>query len=84
MLCTGYKKPDGTVLRDFPAVLEELDNCTPIYDEYEGFTEDISGVRTFDELPENCKTYIKAIEAAVKCKISMIGVGPDREQQIFI
>jgi adenylosuccinate synthase len=84
MLCTGYKKPDGTVLRDFPPVLEELDNCTPIYDEYDGFNEDISAIRTFDALPENCKTYIKAIEKAVKCKITMIGVGPDREQQIEI
>jgi adenylosuccinate synthase len=84
MLCTGYKKADGEILRDFPSVLEELENCTPIYDEYEGFTEDISQIRDFGDLPENCKIYIKAIEKAVECKVTMIGVGPDREQQIEI
>ncbi|MGN0604450.1 MAG: adenylosuccinate synthase [Oscillospiraceae bacterium] len=81
-ICVAYKKPDGTIIKDFPATLEELDGCQPVYEDYPGFNDDISGCRTFDELPEICKGYIKRLEELCECKIAMIGVGPDREQQI--
>ena len=81
-ICVAYKKPDGTVIKDFPAVLEELEGCEPVYEEHEGFKDDISKCRSFDELPEICKSYIKRLEELCECKIAMIGVGPDREQQI--
>lgn len=81
-ICVAYKKPDGTVIKDFPAVLEELEGCEPVYEEHEGFKDDISRCRSFDELPEVCKSYIKRLEELCECKIAMIGVGPDREQQI--
>lgn len=81
-ICVAYKKPDGTVLKDFPATLEELEGCEPVYEEHKGFEDDISKCRSFDELPEICKSYIKRLEELCECKIAMIGVGPDREQQI--
>ena len=81
-ICVAYKKPDGTIVKDFPATLEELDGCTPVYEEYPGFNDDISNCRSFDELPEICKGYINRLEELCECKITMIGVGPDREQQI--
>ena len=83
-ICVAYKKPDGTIIKDFPATLEELDGCQPVYEDYPGFNDDISNCRTFDELPEICKGYIKRLEELCECKIAMIGVGPDREQQIEI
>ena len=81
-ICTAYKKPDGTVTEHFPPALEELDGCVPVYEEFEGFNEDISQCRTFEELPENCKKYIARLEELVGCHVSMIGVGPDRSQVI--
>lgn len=81
-ICVAYKKPDGTVIKDFPAVLEELEGCEPVYEEHEGFRDDISKCRSFGELPEVCKSYIKRLEELCECKIAMVGVGPDREQQI--
>lgn len=81
-ICTAYKKPDGTILKDFPATLEELDGCEPIYEEHPGFKEDISGCRSFDELPEICRSYINRLEELCECKIKMVGVGPDRTQVI--
>ncbi|MDE5862485.1 MAG: adenylosuccinate synthase [Ruminococcus sp.] len=81
-ICTAYKKPDGTVTEHFPPALEELDGCVPVYEEFEGFNEDISQCRTFGELPENCKKYIARLEELVGCHVSMIGVGPDRSQVI--
>ena len=81
-ICVGYVKPDGTKLRDFPSSLEELAECAPIYEEFPGFDDDISACRSFDELPEVCRKYIERLEELCECKVVMVGVGPDREQQI--
>ncbi len=83
-ICVAYKKPDGTVVKDFPPTLEELADCEPVYEEHEGFKDDITKCRSFEELPEICKSYIKRLEELCECRIAMIGVGPDREQQIEI
>lgn len=79
-ICTAYRKPDGTVTKNFPPVLEELEGCVPLYEEFDGFTEDISLCKSFDELPENCKKYIYRLEELVGCRVSMVGIGPDRSQ----
>ena len=81
-VCVAYKKPDGTVIENFPAALEELADCTPVYETLKGFDDDISACRSFDELPEACKKYIERLEELCDCHISMVGVGPDREQII--
>ena len=81
-VCVAYKKPDGTVIENFPATLEELADCVPVYETLKGFDDDISPCRSFDELPEACKKYIERLEELCDCHISMVGVGPDREQII--
>lgn len=79
-ICTAYKMADGTITRNLPPTLEELAGCTPIYEEAEGFDEDISGCNSFEELPESCKRYIARLEELCDCRIAMIGIGPDRSQ----
>lgn len=79
-ICVAYRKKDGTVLKDFPAALEELAECEPIYEDFTGFDEDISGCRSFDELPQRCRDYILRLEELCECKIAMVGIGPDRSQ----
>lgn len=81
-VCVAYKKPDGTVIENFPATLEELADCVPVYETLKGFDDDISSCRSFDELTEACKKYIERLEELCDCHISMVGVGPDREQII--
>lgn len=81
-VCVAYKKPDGTVIENFPAALEELADYVPVYETLKGFDDDISSCRSFDELPEACKKYIERLEELCDCHISMVGVGPDREQII--
>lgn len=81
-VCVAYKKPDGTVIENFPAALEELADCIPVYETLKGFDDDISACRSFDELPDACKKYIERLEELCDCHISMVGVGPDREQII--
>ena len=81
-VCVAYKKPDGTVIENFPAALEELADCVPVYETLKGFDDDVSSCRSSDELPEACKKYIERLEELCDCHISMVGVGPDREQII--
>lgn len=80
-ICVAYKK-DGEITYDFPPTLEDLAKCEPVYEEMDGWSEDISGIREFDKLPENCKKYIERIEELCGVKIATVGVGPDREQNI--
>lgn len=82
-VCTAYRKSDGTVLRDFPVTLEELEDCKPVYEEIEGYGGDLSGCRSYDELPEKCRAYISRLEELCGCPITIIGVGPGRDQVII-
>ncbi|OQB15225.1 MAG: Adenylosuccinate synthetase [Firmicutes bacterium ADurb.Bin193] len=82
-ICTGYKK-GGEIITEFPADLSELALCTPVYEELEGWSGDISGVRSFNELPQNAKNYIKRIEELCGVRVWMVGIGPGRDQNILI
>ncbi len=82
-LCTAYNK-DGEIIDYFPSSLDELEKCIPVYEEFEGWTEDISGAKSYDELPRNAKLYLTRIEELTGVKIKLIGVGKDREQTIIV
>ena len=82
-LCTAYKK-DGAIIKHFPASLKELQNAEPVYEEFDNWKEDISGIRSFDSLPMNAKKYLGRIEQLVGVKVRLIGVGKDREQTIRV
>lgn len=83
-ICVGYKLANGEITNNFPPVLEELQGCEPIYEEMDGFDEDISKCRSFKELPETCQKYINRLSELCECKITMVGVGPDRNQNLQI
>lgn len=80
-LCTSYNK-EGQVIKTFPASLNELAKCKPIYEVFEPWNEDISNIKSFDKLPQNAKKFLNRIEELVGVKIGLIGVGKDREQII--
>ncbi len=80
-ICVAYRK-DGKLISDFPASIEDLEGCEPVYEEFSGWEGDISGVRKFDDLPENAKKYIARIEELTGTPVVMIGIGPNREQNI--
>ncbi len=80
-ICTAYKIGDK-IIKDFPASLEILSKCEPVYEELNGWNEDISGIDKFEDLPENAKAYIEKIEEIVGVSVDMISVGPDRSQTI--
>lgn len=81
-ICTAYKMGDK-VLREFPASLEDLAKCEPIYEELEGWSDDLTSMESYEELPENAKKYIAKIEELVGVSVDMVSVGPNRAQTII-
>ena len=81
-ICVGYKF-NGEVIKYFPASLEDLEKCEPVYEEMEGWG-DISNVKSYAELPQSAKNYVKRIEELIGCKISMVGIGPNRDQNLIV
>lgn len=79
-VCTQYDV-DGKLTDSFPVGMD-LDIAKPVYEYMDGWMSDISACKTFDELPENAKKYVKYIEQQMECPIKYISVGPEREQYI--
>jgi adenylosuccinate synthase len=80
-ICTAYEV-DGIRTTEFPAQVAKLAKVTPIYEEMPGWSEDISGCRTWDELPEKARAYFTRIAELVGVPPCIISVGPGREQTI--
>ena len=80
-ICTGYKS-DKKVYHNFPADLDVLENCEPVYEEVSGWMEDTSKVRDVRDLPGKAMEYIRKVEGIIGLKIKMVSVGPDRLQII--
>ena len=82
-VCTGYKL-NGEIIDYFPASLEDLAKCEPVYEEFDGWGEDVANARSYEELPENAKVYLNRIADITGTKICIVGVGPKRNQTIRI
>ena len=81
-VAVGYEI-DGKVCHSYPGNLRKSKNLKIIYDELNGWKEDITQIKNYEDLPENCKKYVEYIEKKLKCNISMISVGPERSQNIY-
>jgi len=82
-ICTHYKI-DGEVTDQYPTQLEDLAKVEPVYISLPGWTEDITGCRDFDALPENAKKYVAALQAqCYNLPYLMVSVGPDRAETII-
>ncbi len=78
-ICTAYKYK-GEIMEEFPASLKVLAECEPVYEELPGWTEDITGVKSLHELPENARHYLERISQLTGIPLSVFSVGPDRSQ----
>lgn len=81
-VCVGYEL-DGIVVDEMPPDQVDFARAVPVYEMAPGWSEDITGCRSFDELPEAAQAYILRLEELVGCRISSIGVGPGREATII-
>ncbi len=80
-ICTAYEF-NGEILTSFPADVATLEQCRPIYEELEGWQGSISGTRRFEKLPAGARKYVSRLEELLACPISLVSVGPGREQVI--
>ena len=79
-ICVAYRKSNGEEISHYPASLVELGQCEPVYEELPGWSEDITGCRTLEELPIEAQNYVRRVSELVGVKISTFSVGPDRNQ----
>ena len=83
LVCTGYDC-EGKILKSPPSTISRLEKCKPVLEALPGWKEDITGIRSYDELPENAKKYLKRIEDLTEVPVGIISVGPDRSQTIVV
>ena len=77
-VCVAYEV-DGVRVDEVPVSQTDFHHAVPIYENFSGWSEDITGARTFSELPQNAQDYVLALEAISGSRISAIGVGPGRD-----
>jgi adenylosuccinate synthase len=82
-LCYAYETPDGRKIENYPASLDTLAACRPLYRTVRGWRSDISQCQSFEELPEEARAYIAGIEDMSGAPVKIVSVGPGRDQTII-
>jgi adenylosuccinate synthase len=82
-VCVGYDL-NGKMIDEYPANLNILAQCKPVYKTFEGWNEDITGAKSLDELPEQAKKYLNFLKEELGVEYATVSVGPDREQTIEV
>ncbi len=80
-IATQYRI-DGKLTRDFPMTLDELEQAEPVFESAPGWSEDVSDVREYDDLPGNARRYIETIESLVDVSAAFISIGAGRDATI--
>ena len=79
-ICTSYKTPEGEI--NYLPYDMSPDKVQPIYTEVKGWTEDLTGIRSETQMPDSLKAYIRFIEDELAIPVTVVSVGPDRDQTI--
>ena len=82
-ICTHYRY-NGEDLMHFPSDLKVLAKCEPVYEVFKGWQAPTNGIRSWAELPENARIYLNRIKELTRTPISIVSVGPDREETIVV
>ena len=78
-ICVAYKYR-GETIQEYPASLNAISECEPVYEELPGWSEDITGCKTLEELPENARKYVERVSELTGVPLATFSVGPDRTQ----
>jgi adenylosuccinate synthase len=81
-ICVGYRTEQEEFTEAVPANLRILNRCRPVYEELDGWSEDIRGIRKITDLPRNTRRYIERLEELVRVRMALVSVGPDRAETI--
>jgi adenylosuccinate synthase len=80
-ICTSYTLR-GKTIHYPPSTAADLAACVPVYETHQGWKQDLSGIRNFADLPPLAKAYLKRLEELTGARVSLVGIGPDREQTL--
>ncbi len=79
--CVAYDTPSGRT-REFP--VDELESATPVFSDFPGFSQDVSSAKSLEELPKEALDFVRFVEAEVECPLSIVSIGPGRDQTIVL
>lgn len=83
-ICTAYKDTrDGKIYTSYPTDVYIHKYLEPVYETHKGWKQDITSIRKYEDLPENARKYLERLEEILETPISIVSVGPDRDQTIF-
>jgi adenylosuccinate synthase len=82
-ICVGYRY-NGEERLTPPVGEEAFAACTPVYIEMPGWKESTIGIKSYDDLPANAKTYLKKIEEVTETPVDIVSTGPDRKETIIL
>ncbi len=79
--CVAYDTPSGRT-REFP--VDELETATPVFADFPGFSQDVSDAKSLEALPKEARDFVRFIETEVECPLSIVSIGPGRDQTIVL
>jgi len=82
-LCVGYRSEEDTEVSDFPASLDVLSGCVPIYKKFEGWKSNTFAIRKLEDVPQKARRYLEFIEEYLQVPIAMLSTSPERDDTIF-
>jgi len=82
-ICTAYEYK-GKVITEFPDSLKTLSECRPVYEEMDGWLQDITGIERLERLPDNARRYLDRVTELTGLKVAIVAVGPKRSQTIVV
>jgi adenylosuccinate synthase len=80
-IATAYRV-NGKLTQEFPMTLGEIEQAEPIYESLPGWSEDLSGCRRYEELPDAARRYVDRVEALAGVPVDLISIGPNRDETI--
>jgi adenylosuccinate synthase len=75
---------DGKLTSHFPMTLDELERAEPVFETYPGWSEDVTGARRFEQLPDAARRYVDAIQERIEVPVAFLSVGPGRDETIAL
>jgi adenylosuccinate synthase len=82
-ICTAYKLR-GETIHYPPSTIEDIEACEPVYETHQGWKKDLSEIKDFADLPDLAKAYLKRLEELTGARVSLLGVGPSRDQTLVV
>ena len=83
-VAVAYEDLEGKRVESMPGHLADLERCRPVFETLPGWSEDISGCKTWESLPEAARAYVKFLSQQIKVPVSIVSVGPDREASLRV